>query len=50
MKSIIIFICIFWFVFLFGLIVGEKYVSSRENTRFGKWWRKNICAPDPYEN
>lgn len=37
------------FVYLFGLILGEKIVSSNEHTRFAKWWRKHICSPDPHD-
>jgi hypothetical protein len=50
-KTLIIFliISIFSFVFLFGLVVGEVYVANNENTKFGKWWRKYICSPDPNE-
>jgi len=37
------------FIYLFGLIIGEKIVSKNENTIFGRWWRKHICSPDPYD-
>jgi hypothetical protein len=51
LKSIIIFfiLCVISFIFLFGLIVGEVYVANNEDTKFGKWWRKYICSPDPTE-
>jgi hypothetical protein len=32
---------------IFGLFVENKVP---ENTRLKKWWRKNISAPDPYDN
>lgn len=47
-KIFIIFlICLFIFTFLFGLLIGESYVVNNEKTKFGKWWRKYICSPDP---
>jgi hypothetical protein len=51
-KTLIIFILIsvFCFLFLFGLIIGEIFVLNNEHTKFGKWWRKYICSPDPNEN
>jgi hypothetical protein len=36
------------FIYLF-VILGETYVLRNENTKFGKWWRRNICSPDPLD-
>jgi len=28
----------------FLFIIGEYWVTKNENTKFGNWWRKYICA------
>jgi hypothetical protein len=50
-TSIIITCIILSVVFLciFGFIAGEEYVKNNENTKFSRWWRRHICAPDPNE-
>jgi hypothetical protein len=39
--ALIVFFCI-------GVIIlGEYLVSKYENSKFAKWWRKNVVSPMP---
>ena len=48
MKFIIFYLSIsLSMIFIF--YTGEYIAEKRPNSRFSKWWRRNIVMVDPYE-
>lgn len=53
-MALLKFLAYVWFFLMavtaIGIIFGY-YVENKvsDNTRLKKWWRKNISAPDPYD-
>jgi integral membrane sensor domain MASE1 len=42
--QILILLCLLSAVCTMGLVVGESIATKNPNTRFTKWWRRNVIG------
>lgn len=38
---------LFAFLLFLAIVIIDGYVTKKPDSKFAKWFRKNICKPDP---
>jgi hypothetical protein len=49
MKDVILILFCISFLLIFFMIIGDKYADKHPDSKFTKWWRKNVISENSYD-